>query len=104
MRLSGSRHWLGDNAVVFLCLAMAFVAGVVCGLLLLYHSYLMLTGQTTWEHASRTRVHYLKDSRKNPFDEGCCCNSARFVCPCGGRDWEAVYSNFLSSDVAKGAV
>ena len=64
----------------------------IVGLFLLYHSYLMLSGQTTWEQVSRNRIAYLKDLQElsNPFDEGCCCNVARFVC-CGLRDWEQVY-------------
>ena len=86
--------------VVFLCLLVVFVAAIVCGLLLLYHSYLMLTGQTTWEQASHYRIPYLKDDLSNPFDEGCCCNTVHFICPWGVRDWEVVYSRHYRTSAA----
>lgn len=88
----GTLEWLRSNILVFFCLSVVFIAAIIVGLLLLYHSYLMLSGQTTWEQVSRNRIAYLKDLQElsNPFDEGCCCNVARFVC-CGLRDWEQVY-------------
>jgi len=91
--ISGSTlEWLRSNILVFFCLSVLFIAAIIVGLLLLYHSYLMLSGQTTWEQASRNRIIYLKDLQdlSNPFDEGCCCNIAVFVCS-GLRDWEQVY-------------
>ena len=84
--------WLRVNLLVLLSLLVVFLGAIVTGLLFLYHSYLMFSGQTTWEQASRYRIPYLRDleSLSNPFDEGCCCNMARFVCP-PSRDWEQVY-------------
>jgi len=42
------------------------------GFLLVFHSYLLLSGQTTWEVSSEQRVSYLRDLPRGskPFDEG----------------------------------
>ncbi len=61
---------------------------VTTSLLAFYHTYLMLTGQTTWENASGT--HYLKDTT-NPFDQGCPRNVTSFVC--AWSNWEQLYQN-----------
>lgn len=90
--LQGS-EWFHSNFVLFVCLAVTFISTIITGLLFLYHSYLMFTGQTTWEQASRHRIHYLKDlpDLKNPFNEGCVCNPVRFILHLRLRDWETLY-------------
>jgi len=87
------QDWLQANLLLFISLLITFLAVAVVGLLLLYHSYLMLTGQTTWEQASRTSIHYLKDlpDLSNPFNEGCICNSANFLVHCRLRNWDILY-------------
>lgn len=104
--ITGSRDtlsWLRLNLLVFLSLLVVFMSAIIVGLLFLYHSYLMVSGQTTWEQASRHRIDYLKDLQdmSNPFDEGCCCNIARFVFSCCSwfRDWEQVYDARTKSGV-----
>lgn len=87
------RDWFQNNFLLFLSLLITFLAVIVVGLLLLYHTYLMLTGQTTWEQASRSSIHYLKDlsDLSNPFNEGCICNTIKFLVHFRLRDWETLY-------------
>ena len=84
--------WLRLNAVVVLCLALVLATGLLVGVLFAYHTYLMLSGSTTWEQASHHRIPYLKDLTdvSNPFDQGCCWNVAAFLCG-RGRDWQQLY-------------
>ena len=89
-------EWLRANVVLLLCLLLEGVAWCVVSLLFLYHSYLVLTGQTTWEHVSYHRIPYLSALLSNPFDEGCCCNLARFIYMGSPRDWEKVYGDGTS--------
>lgn len=86
-------EWFQANFLLFISLIITFMSSIIVGLLFLYHSYLMLTGQTTWEQASRHRIHYLKDlpSLTNPFNEGCLCNTLRFIFHGRVRDWETLY-------------
>ena len=58
-------------AVGYLNLMLLFVM-----FLLVFHSYLLLSGQTTWEVSAQKRVTYLKDlpSGSKPFDEGAVAN------------------------------
>lgn len=86
-------EWLKANVLPFVCLLLTFVSLMVVGLLFLYHSYLMLTGQTTWEQASRSHISYFKDLQDlyNPFNEGCFCNLINFLCGNCSRDWEKLY-------------
>lgn len=51
----------------FLVVGLLFAA--FTGVLLGYHTYLIISGQTTWEHASRSRITYLKPYKpgQNPF-------------------------------------
>lgn len=89
-------HWVKANALDLICFFVVTVATVGTIMLLVYHTYLMLTGQTTWEQVSRHRIMYLKDLEvlTNPFDEGCCKNLSVFLCNCRhvGRNWETIYS------------
>lgn len=86
-------EWFQANLLLFGCLIASFLATIIVGLLFLYHSYLMLTGQTTWEQASRHRIQYLKElpEMSNPFNEGVICNSLRFLFQARQRDWEVLY-------------
>lgn len=89
-------HWIKANALDLLCFIIVILATTGVTMLLSYHTYLMLTGQTTWEQVSRQRILYLKDLEAlvNPFDEGCCKNVSIFLFNCRyvGRNWETIYS------------
>ena len=89
-------HWIKSNALDLLCFVIIALATTAVSMLLCYHTYLMLTGQTTWEQVSRHRILYLKDLEvlTNPFDEGCCKNASVFLFNCRhvGRNWEIIYS------------
>jgi len=89
-------NWIKANAINLLCFIIITLATLAVTMLFCYHTYLMLTGQTTWEQVSRQRILYLKNLEMftNPFDEGCCENVSTFLCGCRqiGRNWEIVYN------------
>ncbi|KAL5483943.1 hypothetical protein EMCRGX_G020364 [Ephydatia muelleri] len=74
-------EWLKANLMLLTCSVILLLTVFTTGILFVYHSYLMLCGQTTWEQAYRHRISYLKelDDVYNPFDEGCCSNTCRRV-------------------------
>ena len=86
--------WVRLNILVFTCLVVVFLGCIASSMLFFFHTYLMVSGQTTWEMASRLKISYLRDLDPpiNPFDEGLCRNVCRFLCVLGTRDWDAVYS------------
>jgi palmitoyltransferase len=61
-------------------------------LLLAFHSALLVSGQTTWEMASRFNITYLRDLDPpiNPFDEGCLFNVIHFFF-CPRQNWDSIY-------------
>lgn len=94
-------EWLKANLMLLVCSLILLLAAFTTGILFVYHSYLMLCGQTTWEQACRHRISYLKelDDVYNPFDEGGCSNAYRFVCG-GTRDWDQMYSATINRRVS----
>jgi palmitoyltransferase len=52
--------------------AIAFGFGIFTGALMLYHSMLIMTGKTTWEHTKRDKISYLNYYPKfyHPYDFG----------------------------------
>lgn len=81
--------WVYSILPVLVSLVALCMGAVTTSLLALYHTYLMLTGQTTWEQASRISVLYLKNINGNPFNQGCVRNVAAFVC--AWSNWEELY-------------
>mmetsp|Transcript_53166 Transcript_53166/g.123777 ORF Transcript_53166/g.123777 Transcript_53166/m.123777 type:complete len:243 (-) Transcript_53166:200-928(-) len=66
--------------VGLLIIAMFFLM-VLC--LLCFHSFLMVSNLTTWEHSSRTRISYMKPvsmERVSPFARSVCHNVAAYCC------------------------
>ncbi|KAH9514574.1 hypothetical protein Btru_025683 [Bulinus truncatus] len=86
--------WLEVNVILFVDLFILCIGGLVVMGLLVFHSYLMFKGLTTWEAASRERITYLKylDEDYNPFNEGLCRNLYHFLFACHLRKWEKVYA------------
>lgn len=73
------RSWF----MIWVAALLPLVLGLVLvGGLLLFHTYLLCTNQTTFELAARWKVDYLKDlpPNKNPFDQGCIQNVADGCC------------------------
>ena len=89
---SGFLSWLKLNILTFPCLLIVVISSVICSMLLAFHSFLILSGNTTWEMASRFTITYLKDLDPpiNPFDEGCILNAVHIFC-CPGQDWDNIY-------------
>ncbi|THU67083.1 hypothetical protein C4D60_Mb05t20910 [Musa balbisiana] len=73
--------WWKDLIVIVLLTALVFSL-IFLLVLLLFHSYLMMTNQTTYEMARRRRILYLKGIPKkvHPFSRGICKNLYTFCC------------------------
>ncbi|XP_022775465.1 protein S-acyltransferase 10-like isoform X3 [Durio zibethinus] len=78
-----SRAWWKDAIMILLLIAMA-ISIIFLLLLLLFHSYLVLTNQTTYELVRRRRIPYLRGipERVYPFSQGVCSNLYDFCCVC----------------------
>lgn len=76
-----SKPWW-SYAIVILLLAALSIGLFFLLLLLLFHSYLILTNQTTYELVRRRRIPYLRNipERVFPFSKGVCRNSYEFCC------------------------
>ncbi|KAL3525211.1 hypothetical protein ACH5RR_013583 [Cinchona calisaya] len=74
-----SKAWWVD-VIMILLLAALFVSIVFLVLLLLFHSYLIMTNQTTYELVRRRRIPYLRGipERVYPFSKGVCRNLYNF--------------------------
>ncbi|XVF15991.1 hypothetical protein REPUB_Repub09cG0203700 [Reevesia pubescens] len=75
-----SRSWWKDAIVILLLISLSI--SIIFLLLLLFHSYLVLTNQTTYELVRRRRIPYLRGipERVNPFSKGVCSNLYDFCC------------------------
>ncbi|KAF5753089.1 protein S-acyltransferase 10 [Tripterygium wilfordii] len=76
-----ARAWWKDVIMILLLITLAFCM-IFLLLLLLFHSYLVLTNQTTYELVRRRRIPYLRGipERVFPFSEGICRNLYNFCC------------------------
>ncbi|KAL4366700.1 hypothetical protein GQ457_05G011980 [Hibiscus cannabinus] len=76
-----SRSWWKD-AIMILLLIVLSISILFLLLLLLFHSYLVLTNQTTYELVRRRRISYLRQvpERVFPFSKGVCRNLYNFCC------------------------
>ncbi|CAM8956348.1 unnamed protein product [Rhodiola kirilowii] len=75
------RFWWKDAIMIMLLITLTFALIFVL-LLLLFHSYLILTNQTTYELVRRRRIPYLREipERVHPFSNGICSNIYNFCC------------------------
>jgi hypothetical protein len=71
--------WMFFMVVLFL---FTIFTGVLCG----YHIYLIMSGQTTWEHSGRMNITYLKAYKHGqmPFYRGIFGNIKQVFCH-GGK-------------------
>lgn len=70
---------------------LLFLFILFTGILGGYHAYLLISGQTTWEHASRMNVTYLRPYKSGilPFYEGMFGNLKSAFCHGGQvREWD----------------
>ncbi|KAI4314625.1 hypothetical protein L6164_027513 [Bauhinia variegata] len=69
-------------AIIILLLVTLSISLIFLLLLLLFHSYLILTNQTTYELVRRRRIPYLRGipERVYPFSKGVCRNLFNFCC------------------------
>ena len=80
--------------LAFLTLICIFI--LFTGMLMMYHTFLLVSGQTTWEHARKHSITYLKiyPTGIMPFYEGMLGNVKRAFCH-GNQchDWELAQPN-----------
>ncbi|XP_010266962.1 PREDICTED: protein S-acyltransferase 10 [Nelumbo nucifera] len=76
-----ARAWWKDGIMILLLVALS-ICLIFLLLLLLFHSYLVLTNQTTYELVRRRRIPYLRGipERVYPFSKGICRNLYNFCC------------------------
>ncbi|KAL6959886.1 protein S-acyltransferase [Sarracenia purpurea var. burkii] len=76
-----SKAWWID-VIMILLLATLSISLIFLLLLLLFHTYLVLTNQTTYELVRRRRIPYLRaiPERVYPFSKGACRNIYNFCC------------------------
>lgn len=81
LRLDVDKAWWKDFVGVILVAVLIFIL-IFLLLLLLFHSYIALTNQTTYEVARRKRIFYLRGvpERVHPFSRGMCRNLYDFCC------------------------
>ncbi|KAL3683265.1 hypothetical protein R1sor_001287 [Riccia sorocarpa] len=95
-------NWLLHDSVV-----LAILLGLIACLaflvtLLIFHTYLAVTNQTTYEKTRRRRISYLKNLPPdyNPFTKGCLRNTYSFCCT--SDDMYPVYSIPTPEDIESG--
>ncbi|XP_068343821.1 protein S-acyltransferase 10-like isoform X3 [Pyrus communis] len=75
------KFWWKDAIVILLLVTLSIII-IFLLLLLIFHSYLVLTNQTTYELVRRRRIPYLRGvpERVYPFSKGACRNLYEFCC------------------------
>lgn len=78
-----------DNYASVLALGYFYVFLIFAGFLLVFHTYLVASGQTTWEVSRERSISYLRNLPRgsHPFDEGVQVNIRRVFCDAGLRRW-----------------
>ncbi|KAG5534511.1 hypothetical protein RHGRI_022586 [Rhododendron griersonianum] len=87
LKINISKAWWIDVIMIALLVTLS-ISLIFLVLLLLFHSYLVLTNQTTYELVRRRRISYLRGipERVYPFSKGTCRNLSNFCC-----DWSGLY-------------
>ncbi|XP_062102729.1 protein S-acyltransferase 10 [Humulus lupulus] len=81
-----ARAWWKVGLVILLLIILS-ISLIFLVLLLVFHSYLIMTNQTTFELVRRRRIPYLRGvaGRVHPFSDGVCRNIFRFCCERSGK-------------------
>ena len=84
------RNWLVLGVTVSLFMFCFLPVGLCC-----FHSYMIISNQTTWEHQRRERIHYLRrrPEDENPFDRGLAENARLICCAPFPVNWEETQRN-----------
>ncbi|BBN16318.1 hypothetical protein MPTK1_7g05350 [Marchantia polymorpha subsp. ruderalis] len=79
---NGGSNWLLHDSVVLANLLGLIACLLFLVTLLIFHTYLAVTDQTTYEKTRRRRINYLKTlpPNYNPFNKGCFKNTYSFCC------------------------
>ncbi|ETV74279.1 hypothetical protein H257_11206 [Aphanomyces astaci] len=74
-------QWLRDSIPFMLLVVFGFLVFLIAFGLLCYHVYLISTNQSSWEHAKRSKITYLKDLPPDvlPFSQGSLMNTWLFL-------------------------
>lgn len=85
LKVNISKAWWIDVIMIALLVTLS-ISLIFLILLLLFHSYLVLTNQTTYELVRRRRISYLRGipERVYPFSKGTCRNLSNFCCDRSG--------------------
>jgi len=72
--------WVYTNGLILVTTVVLFFMFFMPFGLWLFHTYLMLTNQTTWEVSKRHKISYLQElpEEEFPFDNGCISNICEF--------------------------
>ncbi|XP_057820918.1 protein S-acyltransferase 10 isoform X1 [Cryptomeria japonica] len=83
-----SKEWWRGGLEIILLIALLFCL-IILLMLLLFHTYLILTNQTTYELIRKRRIHYLRSipDRVHPFSKGILRNVYNFCC-----SWDDFYT------------
>ena len=81
------------QAVWMFFIGLTFLFMIFTGVLCAYHTYLIMSGQTTWEHSGRFMITYLRPYKHGqmPFFKGISGNIAAVFChnnQC--QEWELI--------------
>jgi palmitoyltransferase len=82
---------------------LIFIAGgfiFFTAILLVYHTFLIMTNQTTWEHSRRRQISYMRIYPRVvfPFDYGIINNVKMILCHKGKvRDWTLRHPQLLKT-------
>ena len=84
-----SEEFVWQNGLKVLLFTMVLICSWLPLCLLIYHSYLITTNQTTWEFTRRARISYLKQLAPDvrPFDHGYINNIILICCVPTLIDW-----------------
>ena len=88
-------NWLYKNFVLLFVNFLLIICMLVPVGLFVFHVYLMLTNQTSWEVNKRSKISYLKELPESvfPFSEGIVKNTIGFWCGNEKKEWEISQEN-----------
>eukprot|EP00164_Ancoracysta_twista_P003634 GFYU01004871.1.p1 GENE.GFYU01004871.1~~GFYU01004871.1.p1 ORF type:complete len:373 (-),score=61.30 GFYU01004871.1:207-1325(-) len=89
-----SKEYFLRNIFILPTLAVLVLFFLLPFTLLIFHSYLAITNQTTWETLRRSSIYYMREVPRTvpfPFSEGCARNIYTFCCRPRPIDWRFTF-------------